>query len=144
MQTTNHPRRRIMIQLSSFDQVIKDLLVKYPAYRLEETKHPTFLPGLYQLLANEIAYRPYRNNVMSAYSTRAFRNAYLYEDRCELIDELSCKVRDIILTHFGVNRLKHLIKIELVSYNVWCVEYFAGDLNEKVQPRCINVSNTAE
>lgn len=114
---------QIMIDLRSFDIIIESILAKHIPYRFEEIKNKNFIPGIYQVLANELSFYRNKFRTNSVFSTRSFRNAYLKEEYDEIVDELFCELRNIIIDQFKLNIVKYGLTITMITHNQWAVRH---------------------
>lgn len=123
--STKQPRQRTnqVFDLRSFDDFIKQELGKHIPFRIEETLSLGFLPGIYQTLASELSLYKGKFYSSATFSTNAFRQAYQFEDRLEIIDELICELRNRLCIHLNTNYLKYGIRITFVTHNQWMISY---------------------
>jgi len=125
MTTSTNPIKRVekVIDLINFTTLIDEELAKHIRFNLNETRSPFFYPAIFQLLANEMSY--YKKNVycLRRYETKVFRAAYLYEDRCEIIDELQCKLSEYLTMAVHKDCFKYGVRISFVTHNQWIVSY---------------------
>jgi len=122
----NEPLVSYMVDLRAIDQTITDLVNSHTPQHYRELSSSSFLPGVYQLVANELCH--YRNKiyVKQQYVTKSFRHAYFEEDRLEIVDEVLLKIRDIILGFLGVNYFERPIRVSFITHNQWIVSYPKG------------------
>jgi len=113
-----------VLDLTSFDRVIEKILDEHIPFNAYELKSKAFLPSVYQLLANLVAEYKGMFYCQSRFATRSFYNAYQYEDRNEILDELECELRNRICTQLGVPYIKYGLRIEFITHNQWTVSYF--------------------
>lgn len=127
--TTKPPQKRMnqILDLRGFDDVIKKELDKHIPFRIEETRTRGFMPAIYQTLASELSYYKGRCYADSQFSTSAFRQAYQYEDRNEIIDELVCELRNRLCSYLNVNYLKFGVRVQFVTHNQWMISYYLGE-----------------
>jgi len=111
------------LDLRTFDGFVEKELNKHIPMRLGETTSASFMPALYQRLANELAYYKGRIYAQERYLTHAFRAAYDYEDQNEIIDELCCELSMRLCALLGVPRLTYGVRIQFITHNQWLIDY---------------------
>lgn len=111
------------LDLRTFDSFIETELAKHIPIRLGEITSASFMPALYQRLANELGYYKGRIYTEERYLTHAFRAAYDYEDQNEIIDELSCELSMRLCAMLGVPRLTYGVRIRFITHNQWLIDY---------------------
>jgi len=122
--TSNNPRRlQKTLDLRSFDKVIEDELSRRIATAHSTTQSIYFLPALYQRLANELSFYKGTFYCTQRYDTKAFRNAYDFDDQNEIIDELGCELSMRLCAMLGVSRIEYGVRIEFITHNQWLINY---------------------